>query len=410
MKITKLLSLLVAVALLSLLVACTDTASRTAPVVTPAPTVTTNPAPVSTPTPVPATTLAPVAPPVTTPAPAPTAAPALTVVPTPRVTPVSAPAPVRTPTSTPEPTPTPTPTLAPVPAPTPTPTPTPAPAPTPAPLPFTLVEADGTRLVLDRVPTRVVALSVNTASVLAELGIMPVGMATTARAPEIIRHVPQVGAPRSPNIEQLRALNPDLVIANILFKPALQNILRQHGFTVYFIDNQRYSDVIANVEMFGRAFGRTERANDLLNDIRRREAAIRQRVQGRPSPIVMIIFGTAQSFTLSTEFSYAGEMARMLGARNITTTMNVPLNVQTIPLSMENVLAANPQVILRISHGNAEEMQRMFEREFTQNPLWGTMSAVQNGRVIDLPVDLFFSNPGLTMIDALEQLARVLYP
>ena len=174
--------------------------------------------------------------------------------------------------------------------------------------------------------------------------------------------------------------------------------------------NQRYSDVIANVEMFGRAFGRTERANDLLNDIRRREAAIRQRVQGRPSPIVMIIFGTAQSFTLSTEFSYAGEMARMLGARNITTTMNVPLNVQTIPLSMENVLAANPQVILRISHGNAEEMQRMFEREFTQNPLWGTMSAVQNGRVIDLPVDLFFSNPGLTMIDALEQLARVLYP
>ncbi len=276
---------------------------------------------------------------------------------------------------------------------------------------FRLVEADGTELVLAEIPRRVVALSVNTAGVLASMGIMPVGMANTTRAPHTLRDVPQLGSPMSPDIERLRAVRPDLVIANILFKPRLAPIFRQHGLTAYFIDNQRYSDVIANLEMFGRAFfNNSNHAQALIDHIRGRERAALAAVQGRPQPRVLIIFGTPQAFMLSTQYSYVGEMVKMLGGRNVTEGMTVARHTQQIPLSMENIITFNPEIILRISHGSPEQVARMFAAEFAQNPVWGRMDAVRNGRVIDLPPALFMSNPGLPMIDAFEALARFMYP
>ncbi|MBT9153626.1 MAG: High-affinity heme uptake system protein IsdE [Firmicutes bacterium] len=313
-------------------------------------------------------------------------------------------------------------------APAPGPSLTPSPAPvapavatltsTPQPAPqaliphvFRLVETDGTELVLEEIPRRVVALSANTAGVLASMGVMPVGMATTARAHHILRDVPQLGTPMSPNIERLRALRPDLVIANIVFKPSLAPIFRQHGLTAYFIDNQRYSDVIANLEMFGRAFfNNADHAQALIDHIRGRERVALAAARGRPQPRVLIIFGTPQAFMLSTQYSYVGEMVTMLGGRNVTEGMTVVRHAQTIPLSMENIIAFNPEIILRISHGSPEQVAQMFQREFTQNPVWGRLDAVRNNRVIDLPPVLFMSNPGLPMIDALEALARFMYP
>lgn len=389
----KILALTLVVALAAFTVGCATQTAQPAPANQQAQTPPVTNPPVSTP--------APTTPP-TTPAPAPApsvAAPA----PTPSTPVVAQPAarPVATTPVAPAPSPAPqvhTPPAAVTPAPT-------------EPHVFRLVETDGTELVLEEIPRRIVALSVNTAGVLASMGIMPVGMSTTARAHHILRDVPQVGRPAAPDIERLRALRPDLVIANILFKPSLAPVFRQHGLTAYFIDNQRYSDVIANLEMFGRAFfNNANHAQALIDHIRQRERAALRAAQGRPSPRVLIIWGTPQSFMLSTQYSYVGEMVSMLGGRNVTEGMNVARHTQTIPLSMENIIAFNPEIILRISHGSPEQMAQMFQREFTQNPVWGRLAAVQNGRVIDLPVDLFMSNPGLPMIDALEALARFMYP
>lgn len=387
----RILALALVVALAALTVGCATQTTQPAPTNPQAqtPPATTPPVSTSAPT-TPATT--PTTPAPATPSSAPTAP--VTAVSTVRPTPI-APPPTTTPQSTPQ-------VL--------TPPVTVAPTPTQAHV-FRLVETDGTELVLEEIPRRIVALSVNTAGVLASMGIMPVGMSTTARAHHILRDVPQIGRPAAPDIERLRALNPDLVIANIVFKPSLAPVFRQHGLTAYFIDNQRYSDVTANLEMFGRAFfNNAHHAQALIDHIRGRERIALQAAQGRPAPRVLIIWGTPQSFMLSTQYSYVGEMVSMLGGRNVTEGMSVARHTQTIPLSMENIIAFNPEIILRISHGSPEQMAQMFQREFTQNPVWGRLAAVQNGRVIDLPVDLFMSNPGLQMIDALEALARVMYP
>jgi iron complex transport system substrate-binding protein len=148
----------------------------------------------------------------------------------------------------------------------------------------------------------------------------------------------------------------------------------------------------------------------LLNDLRGREAIVLAEIEGKEAPRVMIIFGTAESFQMARENSYPGNLVKMLNGKNITDGLNLGQNqAPYITFSIEQVIEFNPQVILRISHGNPQEVNKIFNQEFSSNPVWQSIDAVKNDRVYDLSNDLFFANPGLKIIDALEELAGYLY-
>lgn len=277
---------------------------------------------------------------------------------------------------------------------------------------FRLVESDGTELILDEIPERIVVMSVATAEIMNALGIPLVGMTTTSRElSEELRSLPDVGIPMTPDMERIMALNPDLVIMSTNFKAAHKDNFDKFNINTYFIDNQRYTGTQKSIEMLAKAFGKEDKIDDILAPIKEREEAILNSVKDREVPTVMVIFGTADSFSMARDNSFAGEMVKVLGAKNLTDDLKIDDEMASmIPLSIEQAVQFNPDVILRISHGNPRQVQRLYEQEFASNPIWRNISAVQNGRVHDLSTELFFANPGLTAIDSLEELAKILFP
>lgn len=277
---------------------------------------------------------------------------------------------------------------------------------------FRLVESDGTELVLDKAPERIVVLSVATAEIMHALGIPLVGMTTTSREiSEGLRSLPDVGIPMNPDMERIAALNPDLVIMSTNFKAAQKDRFAQHNLNAYFIDNQKYSDTQKSIEMLAKAFGREDKIEEILKPIKEREKALLDSIKGEAALRVMVIFGTSESFSMAKDNSFVGEMAKILGAKNITDDLKLDDEMATmLPLSIEEAVRFNPQVILRIAHGNPRQVQRLYQQEFADNPIWSDIDAVKNNRVHDLSTELFFANPGLTAIDALEELAKILYP
>ncbi|KPU44427.1 high-affinity heme uptake system protein IsdE precursor [Oxobacter pfennigii] len=271
---------------------------------------------------------------------------------------------------------------------------------------FRLAEGDGTELVLDKMPENIVVNSVGTAIVMNELGIELKGMTTTTRQlPEGLKGLTGIGTPPRPDIEKITSLNADLVIVSSEFKAAQGEMFKQNGITAYFIDNQLYSDTYESVEMLGKAFGKEEKARELLKGIKEREEKVLEEVKGKTQPKVLIIFGTSQSFQMATEVSYVGDMVKILGGVNVVNSTSGSY----VPFSTENIVEANPDVILRISHGSPEEVKVLYAKEFDTNPIWQSVNAVKSGRVYDLDYELFSSNPGLKTIDALEALAKLLY-
>jgi iron complex transport system substrate-binding protein len=276
---------------------------------------------------------------------------------------------------------------------------------------FELIERDGTKVTLANIPRRVVVLTQSTAQVLWHLGVKPVGITPSPALPQELQGISQVGMGMRPDLEKIKSLRPDLVISFFGFKSTLKSSFAEHGIPAYFIDDQRYTDTLNNITQLGAAFNRREQARKLLETMKERERKILSRIAGKPSPKVMIIFGTANSFMLAGEKSFAGDLVKILKGTNITGLMKGvkgPLNGY-MPLSLENVVALNPDIILRISHGNPGATQAIFRKEFSENPIWKQLSAVQQKRVYDLEPKLFFANPGLQCSDALEKLADLLY-
>lgn len=281
---------------------------------------------------------------------------------------------------------------------------------------FRLLESDGTEFVSDGTPERIVVISVATAQIMDYLGIELVGITRSMRSlGGRLGELPTVGFPMEPSIEAIMALEPDLVIISSDFKDRHEEKMLQHNIPTYFIDNQTYEDTYKSIEILGKAFRKKEKAEELISQMRNKEQEVLNMVESKnePAPKVLILFGTGESFMMARETSYAGGLVKMLGGKNITEGVEIKLSGEFsnyLPISIEQVVDLNPEIILRISHGTAEAARMLYEEEFSRNPIWGAVSAHQNNRVYDLTQELFFANPGLKVVEALEELASIIYP
>jgi iron complex transport system substrate-binding protein len=80
-----------------------------------------------------------------------------------------------------------------------------------------------------------------------------------------------------------------------------------------------------------------------------------------------------------------------------------------VPLSLEDLLRAEPEVIGVVSHGDPVLVTAAVRDELGTHPAWQTLKAVQNGRVHILPTETFSADPGPEFLQALRLLIEVVH-
>lgn len=265
---------------------------------------------------------------------------------------------------------------------------------------------------LEQRPEKIVPISYSIALILNELGVELAAMTSTRRElPDNLVDIPKVGNPMRPDIEKIVASGADLIIMSPRFLVKHTATFDEHNIASIGINNSTYPDTLKLIENFGIAFNAEDKAQEIIDKFRDREKIILDRISGKEAPRVMIMHGSAGTFTLARDTTFAGSLVKMVGGTNVTEGLPLEENLGSfVPFSQEKVVEINPDIILRIAHGKAEDTKKMFEDEFNTNPVWQEINAVKNGRVYDLDNALFFANPGLRAIDSLEYLAGILYP
>lgn len=272
-----------------------------------------------------------------------------------------------------------------------------------------LTQYDGSQLILAEMPQSICAHSYGLALILHELGLNITSIMTTSRPlPKELKNLPSIGSPTKPDFELIKSYDTDLFISSDTFKEYTEQFMKEQNIPANYLDITLYSDTRRNIEMLGNAFGKLEEKERLLQDIDAREAAVLVQIQDKPQQTIAIILGTSKSFLFSTEQSYIGEMAEMLGLRNIVE--GAPEGTSSIAFSVEQLIDKDPDVILRIAHGgNWEEVQESFDREFNKNNAFMNLAAVKNEKVFDLEAELFTANAGTRSIESLETLAQTIF-
>jgi iron complex transport system substrate-binding protein len=104
----------------------------------------------------------------------------------------------------------------------------------------------------------------------------------------------------------------------------------------------------------------------------------------------------------ATDDTFIGEQLRLLRATNIAAKGDRPFP----QISQEFIVAADPEVILL---SDAPPTGNESRETVSQRPGWAGISAVRTGRIYPIDGNLS-TRPGPRVVEAIETLARTLYP
>lgn len=259
------------------------------------------------------------------------------------------------------------------------------------------------------VPKNTVAGTVAMAEIMDELGIKLVGIPKTSQhIPDQLKNIKDIGMAMNPNLEKIKALQPDVYISSNSLKNSLGEKLKNQNIKAEFLPDNSYDDIVDVILALGKAYKKDAKAQEIVGKMKNRETAALKKAKNKKQLKVMIIMGTPGHFMLATKKSFTGNIVDKLGSKNITDDIGKAA-ASYVSFSMEQAISAKPDVILRLSHANPEQTKAMFDKEFSQNKMWQSFDAVKNKKVYDLNGEYFGVSGNIKAINALEDMEKILY-
>jgi iron complex transport system substrate-binding protein len=207
-----------------------------------------------------------------------------------------------------------------------------------------------------------------------------------------------------PNLEQIVALDPDLVLAiGGEPDPPIIGQLQDLGLTVLVLKPSDLETLYHDIELVGQATGTEQRAAELVAEMQARIAAVTAvTADATERPLVFYeLDGTdpTKPWTAGAG-SWHDEFIQMAGGINLAGGQESPW----VQLNAEEIVAQDPDVILLGDAAWGTTPESVAER-----PGWDVIAAVQNGRVYPID-DNLISRPGPRVVEGIEELARLIHP
>lgn len=239
-----------------------------------------------------------------------------------------------------------------------------------------------------------------------ELDLVGVCSSTLSTIPERYQDVTTVGTAMSPDLEILKSLNPDYVLSSNSLQSDLQPKYASIGVSSLFLNLRSVEGMYASIEGLGEKFGREEQAQALVEEYEQFMEEYRSQNEGKESPTVLVLMGLPGSYIVATESSYVGNLVKLAGGINVYGDGD---GQEFLTANTEDMKTKEPDIILRAAHALPDDVVEMFKDEFETNDIWKHFEAVQEGRVYDLPYELFGMSAKFNYPDALEVLQPLLY-
>lgn len=209
-----------------------------------------------------------------------------------------------------------------------------------------------------------------------------------------------------PNLEQLVAGRPDLVITSPTFARFVPTIEQRLNVPVLILQVKNFASVEEKLRLLARITNKEKEADRLIEEM---ETDVGGISSGLPeqSPKVVALFGTPESYFGFRPESYLGSLIERMGGKLATAGEEPAEHHKTLTtFSMEHIVAQDPDVIVMVYHGPPSDWAESLQK----TPVWKGLKAVRNGRVHTISQWLFVMNPGLRATEALRQLKPLLYP
>ena len=279
-------------------------------------------------------------------------------------------------------------------------------APTEIPAMLSFTDGLGREIKLDGPAQRVVSLAPSNTEILFAIGAgeQTVGRDQFSDYPAETANVTDIGSTFDAlNTELIVSLEPDLILAAEINTPEQVKALEDLGLTVYYLSNPlTLEEMYGNLEIVAQLTGHEAETATLIESLKARVAAVDEKIAPLSSRF-SVFYELDASDPAKPYTAGKGTFITLLIER--AGGYNIAGNIDGYPqLSLEQVVAADPAFIIL---GDARYGVTI--ESIAQRPGWENLSAVKNGNVVPFNDDLV-SRPGPRLVDALEELAKLLGP
>lgn len=270
---------------------------------------------------------------------------------------------------------------------------------------ITVTDMMGRRITLDGPAQRVVALSASDCEILYAIGAGDalVGRGEYCDYPPQVLEAPSVQSGAQTNLEQILALQPQLLIMDAMAQTEEQvRQLESAGVAVVVLNAQDIQGVYTAIETIGELMDKNEQAAFLIESMMTSFADMRKKAEGQdPGTIYFEVSPLEWGLWAAGCGTFMDEVAQMLGLVNCFADVE-----GWAPISEEQVLERDPDHILTVAMYSGDGPTPV--EEILGRPGWENIAAVRNSAVLNLQSDEL-SRPGPRLADGAKMLYDFVY-
>ena len=252
--------------------------------------------------------------------------------------------------------------------------------------------------------TRIVALTAADCEILCALGCEDtlVGRGEYCDYPESILDVPSVSSGFETNVEEIIALQPQVVLMSDMNQTVEQReALERAGVQTVVSNAQDIEGTYTAIRIIGKLMGKDDEAEALISGMQESFDAIAEKSEDTGKTVYFEVSPLEYGLWTAGANTSMDELATMCGLTNAFADLD-----GWAEISEEQVLERNPDYIVTITMYYGEGPTP--EEEIMSRPGWEGVTAVANGKILNADSNVV-SRPGPRLQDAAEELYNFVY-
>ena len=205
-------------------------------------------------------------------------------------------------------------------------------------------------------------------------------------------------------VEDILAMEPDLILAGEIHSADAIAELRELGLTVYWQANPHdFEGLYQNIRDIAILTGTEKQAEELVDSLQERVAAVDKKL-AEFDDVPLVFYELDASEPANPWTTGGGTFISYVIQKAKGKNLGDSLEGEWVQISSEELIAQNPDVILL-----SDALYGVTPESVAERAGWGEVKAVIDGKVF--PFDPFLlSVPGPRLVDGFEQLAEILHP
>ena len=270
---------------------------------------------------------------------------------------------------------------------------------------ITVTDMHDREITLDAPATRVVAMQPSDCEILCAIGCEDalVGIGQYCDYPASITGLPVVQSGAETNVEEILALEPQVVLMNDMAQSEEQvKQLEDNGVKVVVSNATDIEGVYYAIRMIGTLMGKADAAEAVVADMQDTFADIRSKAQDEGKTVYFEVSPLEYGLWTAGAGTFMDELATICGLTNAFGDVN-----EWASISEEQVIARDPDYIVTITMYYGEgptPVEEILGREG-----WQDLKAVKDGKVFNASDSNALSRPGPRLKDAAVELYDFIY-